>query len=179
MSADRFLHEWARLTTELTSLIDTALDVEPPGSCPPAWSALLTKYSVAPLPEPDRLPDLKRHAQTKGAPLTEVQACLDALARHETKRLEPLWSTLSAEQAALVRRSLHDFAGQALTAYRAKATEKKKKMFGAAKALAHQHQYGGPGAVKGYVLSCSACRGPRLGDTLTCAFCGGPLEAVS
>ena len=179
MSADAFLAEWTRITSELTQLVDTALDVEPPGECPEDWARWLTRFKVARLDDDARYANGRADGQTRGAPLREVQACLEALAREASARLAPLRATLSKEQAGLVESSLHSFAATALEHYRVKATQKKKRMFGAAKALANQHQYGGSQASSGYVLSCVACRAPRLGESLTCAFCGGALEGVS
>ncbi|MDP1824364.1 MAG: hypothetical protein Q8L48_14005 [Archangium sp.] len=179
MSADRFLAEWTRITTELTQLVDTALDVEPPGECPEAWARWLARFEVPREGEDARYQQVRADGQTKGAPLKEVQGCLESLAREASTRLAPLRQTLSAEQAALVETSLHTLASSALDHYRTKATEKKKRMFGAAKALANQHQYGGFKASIGYVLTCATCRAPRLGESLTCAFCGGQLEGVS
>jgi len=177
--ADAFIAEWSRITTELTQLVDTALDVEPPGECPDQWKTWLTRFQVPRLHDDERYELVQADKQTKGAPLKEVQACLESLAREASVRLGPLRKTLSPEQSQLVESSLHSFAANALAHYKAKATEKKKKMFGAAKALAHQHQYGGFKASVGYVLTCVACRAPRLGESLTCAFCGGELEGVS
>ena len=179
MSAQAFIAEWTRITGELTRLVETALDVEPPSECPENWARWLAQFEVARLDDDTRYGTVRADGQTKGAPLREVQACLEALAREASARLSPLRATLSAEQSALVERSLHSFAGTALEHYRAKATEKKKRMFGAAKALANQHQYGGFKASVGYVLTCVACRAPRLGESLTCVFCGGDLEGVS
>lgn len=179
MSRETFLAEWARITTELTQLVDTALDVEPPGECPPAWAQWLTRFSVQRLAEETRSEAVRADGQTKGAPLKEVQGCLESLAREASARLAPLRSALTPEQSALVETSLHQLAATALVHYRAKATEKKKRMFGAAKALANQHQYGGFAASAGYVLTCVSCRAPRLGESLTCPFCGGELQAVS
>lgn len=176
MSRETFLAEWTRNTTELTQLVDAALDVEPPGECPERWAKWLTRLEVPRLDEEARYAQVQADKQTKGAPLKEVQGCLEALARQASTRLAPLRSTLSPEQSALVEQSLHAFASSALTHYRAKATEKKKKMFGAAGALANQHQYGGFTASSGYVLTCVTCGGPRLGESLTCAFCGGALS---
>lgn len=177
--ADAFIAEWSRITTELTQLVDTALDVEPPGECPPSWKAQLDRFRVARLDDDARYELVQVDKQTKGAPLKEVEACLVSLAKEASTRLTPLKKTLTPQQAALVEQSLHEFATNALGLYKTKATEKKKKMFGAAKALANQHQYGGFKASSGYVLTCVTCRAPRLGETLTCAFCGGELEAVS
>lgn len=179
MSADAFLAEWMRVTTELTQLVDTALDVEPPGECPESWAGWLARFEVPRLDDDTRSAHVRANGQTKGAPLGEVQACLESLAREASIRLAPLRATLSREQAALVESSLQSFASTALEHYRAKATEKKKRMFGAAKALANQHQYRGFQASVGYVLTCVGCRAPRLGESLTCAFCGGELEGVS
>ena len=173
-----FLAEWAHITTELTQLVDTALDVEPPGECPEAWARWLTRFGVPRLDDDTRDQFVRADKQTKGAPLKEVEGCLEALVREASTRLAPLKASLSAEQAALVETALHTFTATALEHYRTKATEKKKKMFGAAKALANQHQYGGFKASVGYVLSCATCRAPRLGESLTCAFCGGDLEGL-
>ena len=167
------------MTTELTQLVDTALDVEPPGECPEAWARWLTRFEVPRLDDETRYAQVRADGQTKGAPLKELQGCLESLAREASARLGPLRGTLSAEQAALVESSLHTFAATALTHYRTRATEKKKRMFGAAKALASQHQYGAYKASSGYVLTCVTCRAPRLGESLVCAFCGGALEGSS
>ena len=178
-SAEAFLKEWTQLTTELTQFVEAALDVEPPGECPDAWKTWLTRFGVARLDDDTRYELVRVDGQTKGAPLKEVERCLQSLARQASVRIAPLRASLSAEQSALVERSLHDFAATALAHYKLKATEKKKKMFGAAKALATQHQYGGFQASIGYVLSCATCRAPRLGESLVCAFCGGELEGMS
>jgi hypothetical protein len=175
VSADAFLLAWGAITQDVASLVDTALDVEPPGGLDDAWGKWLDRCDVVPLDEDARLAEVKRQSQTKGAPLEEVRACLDALALDAARRLAPLRSSLSPAQAALVDQSLHEFAATALQHYRAKATEKKKRMFGHAKQLAAQHQYQGHVAAKGYVLTCGACGGPRLGEALTCAFCGADL----
>lgn len=180
MAADAFLREWTALTHELTSLVETALEVEPPGASLPAWDAMRAKYGVRALGEDARLEEAQRDGLTKGAPVSEVKACLDVLARLASKRLEPLRASLSKEQSQLVERTLHDFTAQAVSHYRTKATEKKKRrMFASAKALAEQHQYGTTHTAKGYVLACGTCHGPRLGEALHCAFCGGDLEVMS
>ncbi len=179
MSADAFLQQWSRVTTELTRLVDAALDVDPPGACPETWALWLERYDVPRLDDETRLAEVLRDHQTKGAPLREVRGCLEGLARDASVQLAPLRETLTKEQAALVDTSLHTFASQAFEHFRAKATEKKKRMFGAAKELAQKHQYGGFVAASGYVLTCVACRAPRLGESLTCAFCGGALEGTS
>ncbi|MFT3712302.1 MAG: hypothetical protein QM817_32045 [Archangium sp.] len=178
MSADAFLATWAALTQQLTQLIDAALDVEPPGGLPDSWAATLKQLGVKPLGDDARIAAIKEHKQTKGAPLPEVSACLTALSTLAKKQLEPLRRGLSAEQALAVDDGVHRFTDQALAHYRAKATEK-KKMFGAAKALAAQHQYGSGLNATAYVLGCASCHAPRLGDALHCAFCGGQLEVVS
>jgi hypothetical protein len=179
MSAERFLEVWAGVVHEVDQLLAVALDVEPPGGEPPPWLQLLSRYSVASMPEAARLAEFKRDGQTKGAVLREVQLALEGLARSATARLAPLRNTLSAQQANLVDEALQHLAAQALAQYRMKATEKKKRMFGAAKALAAQHQYSGSTKASGYVLSCAQCHAPRLGESLTCAFCGGDLEVMA
>lgn len=175
MSAEAFLRAWGALTFDLSSLVDTALAVEPPGGCDEAWAAWLSRCGVAPLDDDERLADFSRAAQTKGAPLSEVRACLDALAREATARLAPLHTGLTPPQAALVDESLAQLSSTALESYRVKATEKKRRMFGHAKQAAAQHRYSQQAAAKGYVLGCGACGAPRLSDSFTCAFCGGTL----
>lgn len=174
-----FLATWTELTTQLTRLIDEALDVEPPGGLPDSWAGRLKSLGVTPLGDDARIAAIKEHRQTKGAPLPEVSACLMNFTVLAKKRLEPLRATLSAEQARAMEDGVHRFTDQALAHYRAKATEKKKGMFGAAKALAAQHQYGKGLNATAYVLGCSACHAPRLADELSCSFCGGSLEVVS
>jgi hypothetical protein len=179
MAADAFLHAWAEVTAELTWVVDTALDVDPPGGLSVAWLEVLSWFEVASLDEDVRLAEVLRDKQTKGAPLREVRACLDALGQQATVRLAPLCASLSPAQASLVNESLLTFASHAFEHYRALATVKKQRMFAAAKALAAKHQYSGTAAPSGYVLTCVTCRAPRLGEALTCAFCGGELEAMS
>jgi len=175
MSAEAFLEAWAVITQDLASLVDTALDVEPPGGLDDAWGRWLDRCDVAALSDDERLAEVKRTGQTKGAPLSEVQACLEALQRAAAARLAPLRATLTPPQAALVDASLRQFAATAYEQLRARATEKKKRMFGHARALAAQHRYDGHAAAQGYVLTCGACGALRLGDTLSCAFCGAEL----
>lgn len=175
MAADAFLRAWGAVTHDVASLVDTALDVEPPGGVDDAWAAWLSRCGVPALDDDTRYGTLKANGQVKGAPLDEVRACLEALAKEATLRLAPLRASLTPAQAALVDASLHDFAATAFAQYRTKATEKKKRMFGHAKQLAAQHRYDGHAAAHGYVLGCGACGAPRLSDTLTCAFCGADL----
>jgi len=179
MSADRFLATWGALTAELTTLLDAALDVEPPGGLPDSWAKLLARYGVRPLGEDERIAAIAQGKQTKGAPAVEVERCLDALARSAQAQLQPLRAQLSPAQALAVEDGLHRFTHEAKAHYRAKATEKKKGMFGHARKLAAQHQYGSGGNATAYVLGCSSCHAPRLADELSCAFCGGSLEVVS
>ncbi|MEW5742899.1 MAG: hypothetical protein AB1938_28545 [Myxococcota bacterium] len=175
MSADAFLRTWGAITGDVSALVDTALDVEPPGGCDDAWAAWLSRCRVTPLDDDARLADFSGAGQTKGAALSEVRACLDALAHEATARLAPLRSSLSPPQAALVDAALRDFASTALEHYRRLATEKKKRMFGHAKKVAAQHRYAQHAQAKGYVLGCGSCGAPRLSDTFTCAFCGAEL----
>lgn len=179
MSADAFLTTWAALTTQLTQLIDAALDVEPPGGLPDSWAATLRQLGVTPLSDDARIAAIAEHKQTKGAPLPEVTACLQAFAAVAQRRLQPLRATLTAEQARVVDDGVHRFTHEAVAHYRAKATEKKKGMFGAARALAAQHQYGKGLNATAYVLGCATCHAPRMADELQCVFCGGALEVVS
>lgn len=175
MSADAFLRAWGAVTHDVASLVDAALDVEPPGGVDDAWAAWLSRCGVTPMDDDTRYGSLKANGQVKGAPLDEVRACLEALAKEATLKLAPLRTTLTPPQAALVDAALHEFAGTAFAQFRAKATERKKKMFGHAKQLAAQHRYDGYSLAHGYVLGCGACGAPRLGDTLYCAFCGADL----
>jgi hypothetical protein len=179
MSADAFLATWGELTTRLTALLDAALDVEPPGGLSDAWAAVLSRHGVEPLGEGARVAAIKSGGQTKGAPIVEVEQCLAALVLQARRALEPLRASLDEAQARAVDDGLHRFTHEAAAHYRAKATEKKKKMFGAARALAAQHQYGTGRNATAYVLGCGACHAPRLADELVCAFCGGSLEVVS
>ena len=178
MSSDAFLAVWTELTHRLSAVVEGALDVEPPGGLPEGWAKVVRELKVTPLGDDARLAAMKEHKQTKGAPLPEVEACLGALARVAEQQLAPLQRGLSHEQADAVRDGLHRFTHEALAHYRARATEK-KKMFGAAKALAKQHQYGQGLNATSYVLGCSTCHAPRLASELHCAFCGGTLEVVS
>ena len=178
MSADAFLHTWNQLTQELTSLLEHALDVEPPGGLPEDWARIVKRLGVTPLGDDERIAAIKAHKQTKGAPQPEVNACLQALAVRATAKLQPLLSTLSPEQRRAVEDGLHRFTHEAVAHYAARSTEK-KKMFAAAKKLAAEHQYGQGQNATAYVLGCASCHAPRLGTELSCAFCGGALEVVS
>jgi hypothetical protein len=178
MTAEALLRQWAAVTRELTELLDAALDVEPVGGCPDAWAARLARAGATPHPEADRLAAVRRGGQTKGALLDEVEACLEAFARDAAARLSPLRAGLTPTQAQALDEALRTLTAHALAHYRALATEK-KRMLGAAKALAAQRRSQSQAGVSGYVLTCSTCRAPRLGEALTCAFCGGALEAIA
>lgn len=171
MAADAFLKEWSSVLRELGALLDDALDVEPVGGCPEAWARWLSRFEVTALGEDARLAEVLRVGQTKGAPLSEVSACLEALAREAAARLARFKALLSAEQARSVDEGLHTLRAQALEQYRVKATVKKKRMFGAAKELASKHQYGGFSSASAYVMTCERCGAPRLTEGLDCLFC--------
>lgn len=175
MSADAFLAAWGALTADVASLVDTALDVEPPGGVDEAWAAWLARCEVAALGDDARLEAFARDGLTKGVPLAEVRACLEAVCRLAVVRLSPLRATLSPPQAAAVDAALHELTSTALEHYRRAASERKKKLFAHAKKLAAQHRYDGHAAAQRYVLGCGACGAPRLGEALTCVYCGAPL----
>lgn len=170
-----FLTQWSAVLQELDALLGDALDVEPVGGLSEAWGRWLARAEVTPLSEAARLAEVLREGQTKGAPLSEVSRCLEALARDALTRLAPLRASLTADQARLLDEALHTLAATAREQYRLKATVKKKKMFAAARELAAQHQYAGFTAASAWVMTCERCGAPRLGESLDCAFCGQGL----
>lgn len=163
---DAFLKEWSSVLAELGALLDDALDVEPVGGCPEAWVRWLSRYEVMALGEDARLAEVLRGGQTKGAPLSEVAACLEGLSREAAARLAPFKAQLTPEQARSVDEGLHTLKAQALEQFRVKATVKKKRMFGAAKELANKHQYGAFSSASAWVMTCERCGAPRLTEAL-------------
>lgn len=176
MSSEAFLFEWGRVVDALTQLVTAALEVDPPGALLPAWQAQLTRYGVEALHEDARLEAVLAARQSKGAPLAEVEACLETLSAQSRRRLAPLRRGLAPEQGTVLDASLDQLVARALAHVRDQSTARKRGLFASARELASRHQYSQDRAVVSYVLTCTQCRAPRLGDTLQCAFCGGSLE---
>lgn len=157
----------------VAEIINAALAVEPPGACPPRWSAVLAHYSASPLDEQERFDEIRREKQNKGAPLSEVQACLQGLAlqiHQQLKQHRPDADTGAFEQA------LEQMVQEGVAHYRSLACQRPAGMFAHALATAKRKQFVGlkPGA---YVLLCPSCGGPRLNpEQLVCSYCKGTFH---
>jgi hypothetical protein len=171
-----FLLAWGQLTQRLAGLVDAALDVDPPGGLTPGWQQVLGALKVPPLGEDERFAAAQAEKQTKGAPVPEVRACLEAFARAATAEMAPFRARLTPPQVAVLDSSVAAFAQEALGHFRAQACAKKKGMFGHARKLAAEHRYDAHAAGEAYLLKCPSCGAPRLHETFTCAFCNGELS---
>ena len=170
-----FLLAWGSLTQRLAALIDAALAVDPPGGLTADWEQMLKALRVTPLGEDERFAAAQAAKQTKGAPLPEVQQCLEVFTVAARAELAPFRAALTAAQVSVMDASVAAFGAEAAAHYGAKACERKKGMFGHAKKLAAEHRYDAYGKGEGYVHKCGACGAPRLAETFTCVFCGGEL----
>lgn len=166
------------LGQEVAQLINTALGVEPPGGLPATWQRLLIHYGIEPLPESERFAEIQRQKQSKGAPVSEVVACLQKLQHHVLGQLQQVPHLDEATRAA-VHQALEHLVTEGSTHYQKLAYERPKGMFAHVKAIAHQHQYAQykPGA---YVLLCPTCGGPRLNPShLHCEYCSNHFSEQS
>lgn len=160
------------LGQDVAQLINVALSVEPPGGLPSVWQQVLAHHRVSPLSEEARFAEVQTHKQAKGAPISEVVACLHSLQQTLLAQLEQA-TGLDGSSKDLIQQGLHRLVEEGTQHYRKLACERPKGMFAHVKATAHQHQYAQykPGA---YVLLCPTCGGPRLQPAhLNCEYCGG------
>jgi len=172
MTAQAFFAVWTDLSASLGRLVELGLDVEPAGGTSEAWSAALADHAIEPLGEDERFDAARALKQTKGAPLTEVTACLKKAVERGQAALVPLLGALTDEQRRRVQSGLGLLLEEAEKRYREAACAKKKGMFAHARETAQLHQYSVVPTVHGYVLCCPACKAPRLQQDLACVFCG-------
>lgn len=168
-----FLVAWGEVVTGVGALVDEALEVEPVGGSSVAWSASCARLNVKPLPEPGRHDSCRARKQTRGAPVDELDAVLDAFV--ESRRAVVL-SMLTPAQRAVANESLRTLLEHAKAHFAAKSIEVVKRgLFKHAKVAASKHQYGTSSRPEVYVMECPSCRGPRQTEALTCVFCGSDL----
>ncbi len=168
-----FLVAWGDVVSGAHGLVDQALEVDPLGGTSVAWSASLKQLKVTPIEEDERLPTCQKNKQTKGAPVPEVHAALQAFV--SSKRALVL-ATLTPEQRTVAEAGLVTLLEHAKAHYAQKASEPVKRgLFKHAKVTASKHQYGTKSGPEVYVMECPVCRGPRQTESLSCVFCGADL----
>ena len=158
----------AGLTDELGRLFDVALEVEHAGGLNDAWTKVLLSYDVAPVGSTEREAARARLHLARGALPAEVSACARvAVARFAARATE------AGIDAARLVTAAAEIWPQIEPKYLEYATWRPKSMFAfakqAAQAKARVASQRPPG---GYVIRCSGCGGPRLGEALACRFCG-------
>lgn len=166
------------LGQKVAEVMNLALAVEPPGGLSAAWQELLGHYQVIPVSQEQRFAEIQREKQTKGAPLSEVKACLLALVELLQTQFMHLAGPVDAEKQTLLKEGLSHLVEKGVAHYRAISCERPRGMFGHAMITAHQHKYANlrPGA---YVLLCPTCGGPRLNpNVLICDYCGGTFTTI-
>lgn len=168
-----FLVAWGEVVSGVSALVDEALAVEPLGGTSVAWAQACTRERVTPIRDDERQDVCRVHRQTKGAPVPEVNALLDA---YVTNRRVAVLSTLTSEQRGVANVSLTTLLEHAKGHYAKEAsTPVKRGLFAHAKVSAAKHQYGTSSRPEVYVMECPACRGPRQQEALVCVFCGADL----
>jgi hypothetical protein len=164
-----FLIAWGDVVSGVQALVTQALDVEPLGGMTVAWEQTLRELKVRALAEDERLPACQGHRQTKGAPVPEVHAALDALV---AARRTAVLTTLTPRQRAVASAGLVTLLEHAKAHYAQQASAPVKRgLFKHAKADAAKHQYGTSSKPEVYVMECPTCRGPRQSEALSCVFC--------
>lgn len=167
-----FLVAWGEVVSGVSALVDEALEVEPLGSTV-SWTAVCARERVAQLGDDERQAACREHRQTKGAPVPEVHAVLDAFVSTRRARL---LSTLTPAQRSVADASLATLLEHAKAHYaKTSAAPVKRGLFKHAKVAAAKHQYGTSSRPEVYVMECPTCRGPRQTEALVCVFCGGEL----
>ena len=168
-----FLVAWGEVVTGVGALVDEALEVEPVGGSSVAWSASCARLNVSPMPAAQREEHCRARKQTRGAPLDELNAVLDAFV---ASRRSVVLSMLTPPQRAVANESLLTLLEHAKAHFAAKSIEVVKRgLFKHAKVAASKHQYGTTSRPETYVMECPSCRGPRQTEALTCMFCGSDL----
>jgi hypothetical protein len=162
VTADR-LALLGALTEELGQLFDDALLVEPAGGVNDLWGRVLARYGVAPVDPAARATARAQLDLARGALPVEVAACARAIA---ARFAEAIGDPRLVDAADAIWK-------QTETTYLKHATWRPKSMFAFAVQTAKTARSKGwqrpPG---GYVIRCSQCGGPRLGEALACQFCG-------
>lgn len=168
-----FLAAWGEVVAGVGALVDEALEVEPVGGSSVAWSASCQRLSVAPMPAAQRQESCRVRKQTRGAPVDELNAVLDAFVE---SRRDAVLASLTPAQRAVAQQSLQTLVEHAKAHFAAKSIEVVKRgLFKHAKVAASKHQYGTTSGPQVYVMECPSCRGPRQTEALTCVFCGSDL----
>lgn len=160
-----------QLTIELADIFEVALAVEPPGGSSHAWQQILERYGVLPLGEARRYNLAAEARYARGVPAPEVEACVRAaIARFIAAAIErgAERAPLEVAAAALWR--------DAEPRYHGYATHRPRGMFVHAIATAHARKGQWERPPGGYVTRCTGCGGPRLDETMACAFCGATMK---
>lgn len=168
-----FLVAWGEVVSGVSALVDEALAVEPLGGTSVAWSQACARERVTPIPDDERQAVCRAHRQTKGAPVPEVDALVDA---YVTNRRAAVLATLKGPQRVVADASLTTLLEHAKGHYaKVASTPVKRGLFAHAKVAAARHQYGTSSRPEVYVMECPSCRGPRQQEALVCVFCGAGL----
>ena len=149
------------LAAALSEIFETSLAIEPAGGQSPAWQALCAQYGVPMLSDRHRFAEAEQLRLSKGAPMTEVEACVRAA-------LLAFARDASLEEQAIAQAIWTDGRSQ----YMGYATYRPRSMFAHAIATAHARKGQWERPPGGYVLRCAQCGGPRINETLRCGFCG-------
>ena len=165
--------------------ISIALAVPEPAGTSAEWAALLVAYGCQPTSPEERRQLVIVSGCQFGAPASEVQDVLDAIAalgRPELARLgHPDDSALGRRYDRLVR-AMDELQQDVFPHYRNRVAPR-RSMFGAsiAAARARADGQGSPvttGNRQAFILRCHTCGGPRLDEAVfECAYCGAHFGA--
>ena len=154
-----------KLGQQVTAILETALACDPPGTSSEQWRTLMNELGITELPASSE----EAASQTKGAPLEDVQRCLEAQVASLRSQYPDVDDAMGATLETLVSRHTEQ--------YRGLSTVKPFTgggMFGFAMATAQVKAGEKKSQGTRYVLHCPDCGGPRLKDSdLVCEYCSG------
>jgi len=160
------------LGRKVSDILESALACEPAGGTSPQWLYTLNGLQVEPLDQSVRYDEAKKAGQEKGAPVCEVEKCLQTLIDNLKLQAPVVVEELTPFLERIVPRHREQYLALASISPKPKAGPS-GGMFAFALATAEkkskEQEYQG----STYVLRCPGCGGPRMSDAdLSCEYCG-------
>lgn len=162
-----------RVGGQLEEILQAGIDIDLAGGTSEQWGRVVSGWGVTVLGEEERFAAARAQKMTHGAPIPEVEACLQRVSAAAAQSWAQVGTSLPPDQRSQVEAVLAALPVQALALYREKACARRAGLFAHAKQDAQLHRWNVYSGQHGYVLRCAHCGAPRLGADLACAFCGG------
>ncbi|MGZ3419758.1 MAG: hypothetical protein ACXVEF_21205 [Polyangiales bacterium] len=175
---DRLLQVRAWYAQSLGEAFREASAITEPAGSSPAWVAICQRAGVAMCSPEEREQIRNGQRPTRGAPLMEFQAVVDAIVKRTRYEHASLRNVMSDDFDKLweeVRRVVEETEADMLKAYRAAVLPKRSGgMF--ANATAHVSGNGPQVGAMTTTLTCKSCGAPQLeAGAFVCKYCGNKI----